>query len=1101
MRFRLLLAFLLSIVAGLQSVKAQQAYACYTSENTTLTFYYDNLRSSRSGTTYDLNTDNLPAWYTDETNASVTYAVFDVLFANARPTSTYAWFYRMNNLQSITGIGYLNTSEVTTMEAMFLGCNKLTSLDLSTFNTANVTNMKRMFLGCNKLWRLDMSNFNTAKVTNMEDMFWGCRALRSLDLRHFNTAQVTNMSSMFYDCQVLADLDLNVSNFNTAQVTYMSGMFYNCQSLKRLNVSNFNTAQVTNMSGMFYNCQSLTSLDVSNFNTAKVTDMSDMFYNCQSLTSLDLSDFNTAKVTDMGSMFCDCQSLMSLDVSNFNTENVTDMKNMFMQCMSLESIDLSNFNTAQVTDMSGMFANCYQLASLDLSKFNTANVTNMGGMFSGCSTIKTILVGDGWSTVAVTTSSNMFKSCRKLVGGAGTTFDENHIDAAYAHIDGGPSNPGYFTGKRIYDLWIAGIQVTSDNINDLTELVAELDNEAMERFLEGEMEITFDEGSNTLTLQNAIINPETGNYGIQSKLQNLDIKLIGKNTITATNSLGVYLRKHDGEGATTFLGNGTLNITSNSGAVRTFRNVVIKDGANITAESTGDAPGFQGRPSINGGDCPTLTLQGKGTMLKAKGGSVGSLMTFKELNLSDGLAILEPVGATFESNVGVVINGRYVTNQWVVIAKPEPEAYACYTSSNTTLTFYYDNLRNSRTGKVYDLNTDNLPAWYTDETNASVTYAVFDVLFANARPTSTFAWFTGMENLQSIEGMEYLNTSEVTNMSYMFSSCESLTNLVVSRFNTEKVTNMGNMFSGCKGLTSLDLRNFNTANVESMTYMFSGCESLTSLDVSSFNTSKVTDMSFMFRCKALTSLDVSSFNTANVTTMKNMFENCRAMTSLDLSNFNTENVTNMHAMFWSCINLRSVDLSSFNTSNVYDMSMMFNQCLVLTSLNLSNFNTANVTTMSRMFESSEGLTKLDLSSFNTAQVTDMGSMFGFCQHLQTICVGDDWSTAAVTNSDYMFTKCTNLVGGAGTTYDENHIDASYAHIDGGPSNPGYLSQKRGDVNLDGAVDIADAVSVLNAMAGQPVAGDANVNGDYDANGNPVIDIADLVTVLNIMAGQ
>ena len=63
------------------------------------------------------------------------------------------------------------------------------------------------------------------------------------------------------------------------------------------------------------------------------------------------------------------------------------------------------------------------------------------------------------------------------------------------------------------------------------------------------------------------------------------------------------------------------------------------------------------------------------------------------------------------------------------------------------------------------------------------------------------------------------------------------------------------------------------------------------------------------------------------------------------------------------------------------------------------------------------------------------------------------------------------------------------------------SSRLGDVNLDGAVDIADAVCVLNAMAGQAVAGNANVNGDYDANGNPVIDIADLVTVLNIMAGR
>jgi hypothetical protein len=133
----------------------------------------------------------------------------------------------------------------------------------------------------------------------------------------------------------------------------------------------------------------------------------------------------------------------------------------------------------------------------------------------------------------------------------------------------------------------------------------------------------------------------------------------------------------------------------------------------------------------------------------------------------------------------------------------------------------------------------------------------------------------------------------------------------------------------------------------------------------------------------------------------------------------------------------------------------------------------------------------------------MKMMFYYCPYLKTILVRDNWSTTAVTTSDDMFAYCTSLVGGKGTTYDENHVDASYAHIDGGTSNPGYLSASiiRGDVNLDGTVDIADAVSVLNAMAGQTVAGDANVNGDFDANGNPVIDIADLVTVLNIMAGQ
>ena len=58
-----------------------------------------------------------------------------------------------------------------------------------------------------------------------------------------------------------------------------------------------------------------------------------------------------------------------------------------------------------------------------------------------------------------------------------------------------------------------------------------------------------------------------------------------------------------------------------------------------------------------------------------------------------------------------------------------------------------------------------------------------------------------------------------------------------------------------------------------------------------------------------------------------------------------------------------------------------------------------------------------------------------------------------------------------------------------------INKGAGDVNLDGTVDIADAVSVLSAMAGNPVPGDPDVNGDG------TVDIADLVTILNIMAGQ
>ena len=198
----------------------------------------------------------------------------------------------------------------------------------------------------------------------------------------------------------------------------------------------------------FYGAVSLTSITgLDKLDTAAVTNMNSMFYNCNSLTSLDLSSFNTKNVTNMGYMFQDCKSLTSLDVSSFNTENVTKMYSMFQGCNSINSLDVSSFNTAKVTDMAAMFQNCESLTSLDVSSFNTENVKYMLRMLSGCFKLKTIYASSLFTTNMVGSSVTIFISSVSLVGGAGTKYDRNHTDKTYARIDGGTSNPGYFTAK------------------------------------------------------------------------------------------------------------------------------------------------------------------------------------------------------------------------------------------------------------------------------------------------------------------------------------------------------------------------------------------------------------------------------------------------------------------------------------------------------------------------------------------------------------------------------------------------------------------------------------------------------------------------------
>ena len=252
------------------------------------------------------------------------------------------------------------------------------------------------------------------------------------------------------------------------------------------------------------------------------------------------------------------------------------------------------------------------------------------------------------------------------------------------------------------------------------------------------------------------------------------------------------------------------------------------------------------------------------------------------------------------------------------------EAYANYTPSNTTLTFYYDSQRSSRTGTTYDLNTGNYsPGWYTDGTYSNVSEVKFDPSFTNARPTTCHSWFRDMAQLQTIYGLNYMNTSAVTHMVSMFRGCSSLT-------------------------------------------------------------------------------------------------------------------------------------------------------------------------------------VLDLSSFNTANVIAMGGMFMGCSNLRTIYAGSGWSTAAVEASAGMFYSCTSLVGGQGTTFNSSHVGIDYAHIDGGPSNPGYFTAKnaglRGDVNGDGSVNISDVTALIDYLLSGNASG-INLSG-ADTNQDNSINISDVTALIDyLLAGN
>ena len=192
----------------------------------------------------------------------------------------------------------------------------------------------------------------------------------------------------------------------------------------------------------------------------------------------------------------------------------------------------------------------------------------------------------------------------------------------------------------------------------------------------------------------------------------------------------------------------------------------------------------------------------------------------------------------------------------------------------------------------------------------------------------------------------------------------------------------------CFDGTSIIFKGTNTSNLTNMRWMFNGLGNIQTLDLSGFDTSNVTTMESMFNvCHNLTSLNMSSFNTRNVTDMSGMFLDCENITSIDLSNFDTRNVTYMNDMFSGCRNLTSIDLSNFDTRNVTYMNDMFHSCSSLTSLDLSNFDTRNVTEITDMFRWCEKLQTIDLSGWDLTKVTGynpVGEMFMFCKALKTI---------------------------------------------------------------------------------------------------------------------
>lgn len=1080
---KLLLTFIwtLSILLPIKSLaQSPEPYAVL--EGNTLTFYYNNEKDAKGGMSvgpftgnYDPNSgqyvDDDRGWY--EARESITTVEFDASFANYTDlTSTAYWFNRCHNLSSIKHIEYLNTGKVEDMMAMFYECSSLTDLDVKGFDTQNAVNLQYMFYGCDGLTSLDVSGFNTSKVQIFFQMFAQCTGLASLDVSGFNTESAVYMNYMFSGCSSLTALDvslfktgnvtdmgfmfngcskltaLDVSGFDTGNVTSMEAMFANCSGLTSLDVTKFDTEKVTTMYAMFYGCSSLTELNLQNFKTANVKNLNMMFQFCSGLTSIDVSGFNTGNAENISQMFCKCSGLTSLDLSNFNTEKVTKMSAMFSECSALTSINLSSFNTSAIADIYGlfnMFYGCSSLTTLDLSSFNTSTVDNMTQMFFNCGNLETIYVGDKWTTENVTSSDDMFTYCYNLKGGQGTTYDAGYIDAAYAHIDGGATNPGYLTYKAPSNsepyAVLEGATLTfyyDDKKGDRGGMdigpFANFSDRPWNGSHQGIVKVEFDESMKEYT-------------GLTSTAHWFE-------NFTSLNSvLGIENLKTD-------------NVTDMS---YMFYNCSNLEHLFISGLNTSNVTDMQ----YMFGSCSNL-----------KDIEIGNLF----------------ITPNVTNMAGMFSYCEQLTNL---------DLSGFNTAKVTDMHDMFHNCMKLMTLNVQSFDTKEVTNMGSMFYNCSALTTLDVTSFNTAKVTDMSSMFNRCLTLTTLNVSSF-DVGNVLDFGGMFVGCTGLTELDLSNFDTHSATRMAGMFAGCENLTKIYAsEKWDNSHVTSGDDMFENCYNLKGgqgtvyaqdrrgvsyahIDGGENNPGYFTDKNapavaepyavldgnmlvFYYDTdkNAIGGMDIGPFATrfergwnddagtitkvefdesfaqyTGLTSTAYWFFDCNNLVAIDgLENLKTDEVTSMREMFMYCDKLTSLNLSSFNTTHVHDMSDMFYGCESLTILDLSSFYTLNVTDMSGMFFKN-AMTVLDLSSFNTANVTNMMGMFRMCPYLTTIYVSDGWTTDYVTNGNEMFMGCQNLKGGQGTEFTQAYMGVEYAHIDGGASNPGYLTDKNAPVVVD-----------------------------------------------------
>ena len=644
--------------------------------------------------------------------------------------------------------------------------------------------------------------------------------------------------------------------------------------------------------------------------------------------------------------FEDFENLQEVDGwENADTSKVANTSYMYYNADLSHGLSAPEFNTSSVTNMSYMFAFCSGLATPDFSSWNTSKVTDMTSMFQNCSSLSAPKLS-GWNVTGVTSMQNMFYGCEAL-----------------SSLDLSAWEPSKVTTMK--QMFYQCTALTSLDFSGWN--TPELKNLSYAFFQDAALTSLDFEGWSAPKISNL-----QSTFNQCSALTELDLSSWGASKVTDTSS--------------TFLGCTSLATLDLSGI------------------------GANGKYGYTFDRCPALSKVTLGAGWSF--GDTRSLLPEVAGKLwykadADG----NPTGDGYTPDeLAAAWDGATMAGTWVLSDAPaaELEAFAVYSSTDNTLTLYKASNKPAEGGvynnkaatHVFDI--DEQATHFGASPFADVKDQVTKVIIAapesadnKLTPKSMNRWFYNFTSLEQVDGWANADTSQVTDMSYMFYRCNLSKGLDAPNLNTSSVTDMSNMFYGCKGLSSAtgpDLSSWDVSNVTDMSSMFRECTALQAPKTSGWNTSSVKNISDMFRgCSSIVTFDLTPWNLGNVEFANRMFSGCSALTTIALPDEDMASLTSANELFNGCSSLTTVNASSWVAPALTSASNMFYGCSALTSLDLSSLGAAALEDTDGMFCGCSALATLDLSGVGIAEKPIMSAMFTGCSALSKVTLGADWS--------------------------------------------------------------------------------------------------------------